>query len=111
MFPSTGPYLVTHMCLALNLTKQRVWKLIKEGRITPHPTRYDSRKYGWPRVLFFLVKEAYLRDLQDRKTQRAIVANEKKRSLKVAAMERTAARLKAQRAALGLETHQSAGGA
>lgn len=71
LFPDLTPRTVRDLCLEVNLSKQRVWTLIKAGRVPP-PVQVSERKWVWGPKVFAEAVAAIQSGRQDRETQKTM---------------------------------------
>lgn len=71
LFPDQAPRTVRDLCLEVNLSKQRVWTLIKAGRVPP-PAQVSPRKWIWCAEMFAEAVAAIQSGRQDRETQKTM---------------------------------------
>jgi len=71
LFPDQAPRTVRDLCLEVNLSKQRVWTLIKAGRVPP-PVQVSERKWVWCPQVFAVAVAAIQSGRQDRETQKTM---------------------------------------
>lgn len=71
LFPDLTPRTVRDLCLEVNLSKQRVWTLIKAGRV-PSPVQVSKQKWVWGPKVFAAAVAAIQSGRQDRETQKTM---------------------------------------
>ena len=71
LFPDLTPRTVRDLCLEVNLSKQRVWILIKAGRVPP-PVQVSKQKWVWGPKVFAAAVAAVQSGRQDNETQKTM---------------------------------------
>ena len=71
LFPDLTPRTVRDLCLEVNLSKQRVWTLIKAGRVPP-PVQVSKQKWVWGPKVFAAAVAAIQSGRQDNETQKTM---------------------------------------
>jgi hypothetical protein len=71
LFPDQTPKSIRDLCLEVNLSKQRVWKLINQNRV-PAPLKVSTRKWVYSPQGFRAAVAAIQSGRQDLETQRVM---------------------------------------